>query len=412
MKKLFINCSVAFFMLLSADSISAQVLNLGSISNFVVFTGNGAISNTGASTLTGDVGSDIGAITLSGATVIGSVFNADATTAQALTDLQSAYTQLISIPATNTVHAPAFGGSETLTTGVYMIGGAGSLAGTLTLDGQGDSSAVFIFRFGGAFDTGAASSVILANGTLPCNVFWISEGAITLAASTIMEGTLLSHDGAVSIAAGGKLEGRMLSTNGAISIDNAILSQTVLCANPIPLSIELLFFTAECKNPNIEFKWETSSEQNNHYFTIQQSSDGYNWRIVSHIDGAGNSSAPLSYSYTDPTRYTTPGYFRLLETNTNGVTTDHSIIYLKNCGIEQEGLTVSPNPSNGFFGITYSGNEKKVVSMVVTDLTGKTVYTCNGFESVISLNGVDGSVFLLHIYDGTSTITQRLIIMK
>ena len=66
---------MAFSMLLFTNPTSAQVLNLGSISNFVVFTGNGAIANTGTSFLTGDVGADIGAIGLAGVILTGSILS-------------------------------------------------------------------------------------------------------------------------------------------------------------------------------------------------------------------------------------------------------------------------------------------------------------------------------------------------
>lgn len=138
-------------------------------------------------------------------------------TAQGVIDLQSVYTELMAFAATNTTHAAVFGNGETLTPGVYTTPAAASVAGILTLDGGGDTNALFIFRIGGAFSTGAGTTVVLTNGASANNIFWIAEGALSLAANTIMKGTLISHDGAVSAAAGTDLEGRMFTTTGAIS---------------------------------------------------------------------------------------------------------------------------------------------------------------------------------------------------
>jgi len=194
------------------------IINLGTAGSFALFTSSGAIGNSGSSVLTGNIGSDLGAITGFGtATVTGSFYTADAVTAQAKIDLQTAYNQLISIPITNSIHAPAFGGGEILTKGVYYIGAAGSVGGNLTLDAQGDTSAVFIFRFNGAFTTGANAKVCLINRALPCKVFWVVEGAVAMAASTTMKGTLIANNGAISMATGGYLQGRMLSTTGAVA---------------------------------------------------------------------------------------------------------------------------------------------------------------------------------------------------
>ncbi len=138
-------------------------------------------------------------------------------TAQGMINLLAAYNALMAIAPTNTTHLPVFGNGETLTPGVYDLPAASSLAGILTLDGGGDTNAVFIIRTGGALSTGAGTTVVLINGARSNNIFWISEGALSLAANTIMKGTLLAHNAAVSAAAGSNLEGRMFSTTGALS---------------------------------------------------------------------------------------------------------------------------------------------------------------------------------------------------
>ena len=150
-------------------------------------------------------------------------------TAQGATDLTIAYNALMGVVATNTVHAPAFGSGETLNAGVYTIAAAGSIAGTLTLDALGDPNAVFIFRFGGAFSTGASASVILTNGASACNVFWISQGAISLGASTLMKGTLIANSAAVSAGAGCIITGRLFTTSGAVATDGLILAIPTGC---------------------------------------------------------------------------------------------------------------------------------------------------------------------------------------
>lgn len=146
-------------------------------------------------------------------------------TSQGCSDLELIYNQLINIPVTNTTHAPVFGNGETLIPGVYYVNGAISVSATLTLDGGGNPNALFIIRaIGAAINTAASTTIILTNGTTANNVFWIAGGAVGLAASTIMKGTLLAHAGAVS---GGNLatvEGRMFSSAGTISFDTGTAS--------------------------------------------------------------------------------------------------------------------------------------------------------------------------------------------
>jgi hypothetical protein len=208
---------IATVMLLSFPNINfAQKPGLGTAANFALFSSVGAVGNTGISQVTGDIGTNNGAITSFG-NVNGVMHNADAATAQCVTDLQSAWYQLDTTTATST-HLPVLGNGETLFPGVYSLPAAASLVTVLTLDAQGDSNAVFIFKIGAAFSTAATSTVNLVNGATACNVFWKAEGAISMATLTTMKGTLISHNGAVSTGDGCTLEGRALSTTGSVTI--------------------------------------------------------------------------------------------------------------------------------------------------------------------------------------------------
>lgn len=138
-------------------------------------------------------------------------------TAQGVIDLGTAYDELMAIPATDITHSTIFGNGEILFPGVYDLPAATSVAATLYLDGAGDTTSLFVIRAGGAFTTGAGTTVVLTNGARARNVYWILEGALSLAANTIMKGTLIAHNAAISAAADSNLEGRMFSTTGAIA---------------------------------------------------------------------------------------------------------------------------------------------------------------------------------------------------
>ncbi|MFT5266351.1 MAG: hypothetical protein ACI8YQ_005115, partial [Polaribacter sp.] len=189
------------------------------LANFTLFSGVGAVSNTGISGVIGDIGTNAGALSIWGTSiVIGDFHNANATTAQAKTELTQLHANLLAEPATNTTHTPTFGSGETLSPGVYSIAAAGSVAGELTLNGDEDD--IFIFKFGGAFTTGAASKIILTGGVQSCNVFWIANGAISMGAFTFMKGTTIAN-GANSMGANGFIEGRMYATVGAVNFYTA-----------------------------------------------------------------------------------------------------------------------------------------------------------------------------------------------
>lgn len=207
------------------ESVAQCLPSFGAASEFALFTGSGAVGNTATSVVTGDVGTNLGAITAFGSPTIvnGTIYTPDLLTAQAAIDLSAAYNQLSSIATTNASHAPAFGGGETLIPGVYAIAAAGSVGGVLYLDAQNDPNAIFIFKIGGAFTTGAGTTIVLQNQAKAGNVFWLSVGATTMAASTTIYGTIIAHE-ANSLGDLGVLNGRMYSIAGAISITGSTIN--------------------------------------------------------------------------------------------------------------------------------------------------------------------------------------------
>ena len=86
----------------------------------------------------------------------------------------------------------------------------------------------------------------------------------------------------------------------------------------IPLPIELLSFTPQIKPDRIDLLWTTGSEINNDYFTIERSLDLYGWDILGFVQGAGNSSVPLNYIFSDMQPLDGLAYYRLKQTDFDG----------------------------------------------------------------------------------------------
>lgn len=205
--------------------------NLGSASGFVLFSTNGAVSNSGITHLTGNVGTNNGSSTAFG-NVDGVMHDNDGASALCASDLLVAYNQLQSAIPTF-FPAPLMGNGQILNAGIYSITGSATLDNILTLDGQNNANAEFIFQIGGSFSTGAAAQVVLINGAKACNVFWKTEGLVSLATGTKMKGTIVANNSAINIYTGVELEGRALSTAGAITVDGILAYTPIGCGSPV-----------------------------------------------------------------------------------------------------------------------------------------------------------------------------------
>lgn len=220
--------AVALFLM--PNSIFGQSINLGTAANFVLFSTDGAVTNTGFSHLTGHVGTNNGSSTGFG-NVNGVMNNNNGVSATASNDLLLAYNQLNNaIPTFNV--AGLLGNGTILVPGVYAIGGPASLNLDLTLDAQDDPNAIFIFQIGGAFSTNAASKVKLINGAMACNVYWKVEGMVSMASGTSFKGTIIANNAAISISSNDTIEGRALTTAGAVTTNGLLAYTPVGCGSP------------------------------------------------------------------------------------------------------------------------------------------------------------------------------------
>ena len=242
-KRLFALIAAVLFLMPSINF--GQSIILGSAANFAVFSSDGAVSNTGISQITGNIGTNNGSSTGFG-NVNGVMNDNNGVSAQASTDLLLAYNQLNS--ATPTFFpANLLGNSDTLVAGVYSIEGAAFLNLDLTLDGQGNPNADFIFLINGAFSTSPDSKIKLINGAKVCNVFWKIEGLVSMASGTFFKGTVIANNAAILLSTNDTIEGRILTTNGAITIDGALVYTPSNClATPLtgPTAPNLL--STEC----------------------------------------------------------------------------------------------------------------------------------------------------------------------
>jgi len=202
---------------------SADFPLLGTASSFAVLGGS-TVTSTGLSLVTGDLGVWSGtAITgFPPGIVIGTIRAGDDVAAQAQSDLTTAYNLLAGLPCNTDLTGQDLGG-KTLAPGVYCFSSSAQLTGTLFLDAQGNSNAVFIFQIASTLTTASNSSVVMMNGGRVCNVFWQVGSSSTLGTGTVFAGNILAL-ASITLTTGVNLSGRALSRTGAVTMDTDTVS--------------------------------------------------------------------------------------------------------------------------------------------------------------------------------------------
>lgn len=164
----------------------------------------------------------------------------------------------------------------------------------------------------------------------------------------------------------GSHSNRACEKNGAPSItmshtlnaseDWVMIGGTMQDYAVITLPIELTEFKAERTSlSNVNLNWQTTSELNNDYFSLERSLDGFEWKEVAKIKGAGTSSVQKKYMYVDKLEFdvlTTSEeaqliYYRLTQVDFNGSKKAFEVIYVEPFESDKTELMIFPNPTSG-----------------------------------------------------------------
>jgi hypothetical protein len=200
---------------------------LASAANFAILAGAG-VTNTGATTVTGDLGLSPGS-SVGGfppGILNGTEYINDATASQAKLDLTAAYNNAAGRSSTDMVTLSGNIGGLTLTPGLYKSTSSLAISsGDLTFDAKGNASAVFIIQIASTLTTTSGLQVILAGGALASNIFWQVGSSVTLGTTSAFEGNLLVMQ-SITLNTGATLNGKALTSIGAVTMEgNTIVKQ-------------------------------------------------------------------------------------------------------------------------------------------------------------------------------------------
>jgi type VI secretion system secreted protein VgrG len=197
--------------------------SLGSAASFAILAGT-AVANTGSTNVLGSIGVSPGSGITGfppGNQISGSMHDNDGVAAQAQTDLTAAYNSLAGMTCGTDLSGQDLGGM-TLTPGVYCFNAAAGLTGILTLDGQGNSNAVFVFQIGGALTTAMNAFVNTTNSLENTNVYWQVGSSATLGSGTVFRGNIVALTD-ITLNTAATVDGRALARNGTVSINTTFV---------------------------------------------------------------------------------------------------------------------------------------------------------------------------------------------
>ncbi len=250
---------LALTLTLTTQAFAAVAPNLKSAATYGALTGAGAIENTGLTIITGDIGTNVGAVTgFPPGVYSGEKHVADAQTIAAKNDLVAAYNSLND--ATNriiydTAIGATMGNGQVLTPRTYRRADLTTIGGDLTFDAQGNPNALFILKLAGALNVAANTRILLVNGAKANNIYWAVDGPVSVLDNTLFKGNILA-DGAIHLYNGARLDGRALTVAGALTFaTNTITVPTAAAGDTLVVITPAAGDTVRSGTQNYRIAW-------------------------------------------------------------------------------------------------------------------------------------------------------------
>jgi hypothetical protein len=167
----------------------------------------------------------------------------------------------------------------------------------------------------------------------------------------------------------------VLATNTVTGCEVQLVDTAIVTVDDEPLPIRLLSFYVRFveKDHKVQVDWVTSIEINNDFFTVERSVNGTDWEVIATVDGAGNSSTELHYSIDDKDPYPGLSYYRLKQTDFDGLFTYSPVRTVEINSLGYSEITIYPNPT--FSEITIQGSEDELAQIGIWNTVGQDVTT-------------------------------------
>jgi hypothetical protein len=193
----------------------------------------------------------------------------------------------------------------------------------------------------------------------------------------------------------------------------------ISASNTIVLPVKLINLGAIYNTDKnvVDISWSTLSEENNDFFTIEKSIDGVNFKPIGKVEGNGNSSSPIEYSLRDVSPSNNQVvYYKLLQTDFNGETTQSGLVSVKTKTIESTHLIQNPIVNKAELKIESLSNQN--VSINVYNITGNIVgtfkqelYKGNNYMA-LDLSNLSEGLYMLNIIDENNRIINQIKLIK
>lgn len=216
---------------------------------------------------------------------------------------------------------------------------------------------------------------------VPTDTIFYAANAVLPASHTTSNANIVYNGTGSSVVVANLLAGvnytyTIIEYNGWYTTSN-YFTQNTISASATTLPVSWLYFSATSNQQVVNLLWETASEINNDYFTVERSVDGQIFNGIGHVKGSGNSNAVKRFTFTDKQLPKADAmlYYRIKQTDFDKQFSYSNVrfVYISNNESNEDVLKVLPNPFSNEFTIE-SKADLQNISVEIYNLNGKQVW--------------------------------------
>ena len=199
--------------------------------------------------------------------------------------------------------------------------------------------------------------------------------------------------------------------NGVTSNSSNVKMVTTSSAPMVVLPVQLNLFDVQKLSTSVKIYWATSQEINTSYFTVQQSTDGNNWKDKLIVKAQGFSNITHNYGALDKTPDAGLNFYRLKATDKNDAVTysnTRSVLFEKSSSI-----LITPNPATTFVNITIVKNALSATQIYLYNINGilinQFITTSNSLQ--INTGSMAKGIYLIKVNNNNKISTHKLLVL-
>ena len=190
----------------------------------------------------------------------------------------------------------------------------------------------------------------------------------------------------------------------------------ILLPNFGTLPVNWLHIEAVRETNHVSVTWSTAAEYNNDYFTVERSTDQYNFEAIGKVRGAGTTTIMQSYSFKDNNAPNGIVFYRIRQTDFDGASELSKVTFVSGKITNRFELIAVTSQRSPVVNVVFTEPEASSCIWNVMDMSGRIV----DFGSVEAGTGVltrqmdcpalsTGAVYVLQLSNGREIAAKRFI---